>query len=140
MMGMGGLSTIPKVPHGGAEDPLEGDFPIPPNLRDAAVMPKASQNSRALAASAVMGPELNKPMRVAATMMQIEKLVESLSSDIPQARDIFAPVIMQMRDLGAAVLANEEQGGMGSIDHGTMAPPPMPPGAGVPMPGLPMAA
>lgn len=124
-MSVGQLSDMP-------DDPLEGN-PPPPRLRDAAAAPvRPSQSSTDLASRAGADPEFNKATRVASNMMQLEQLVKELSKDVPQIIDIFAPVIQQMRTIGASVLANEQQGGLGSLDYGTGAPPPIPPGMGMP--------
>lgn len=58
-------------------------------------------------------------------MMLLEKLVGRISKKLPALTNVASPFIQQMRDLGAAALADQSTGGMGATNPEAMAPPPM---------------
>lgn len=72
---------------------------------------------------------------LAADMMALETLIRRISQKIPALSAIADPFIQQMRDLGAAAISDQSQGGIGAANLGAAAPPagamgPAGPGAG----------
>ena len=119
------------------DDLLEDSPPQPPSKTrmSANTLPKGSRDSESAASGALSVMGMQPIMKVVSGMAELEKLVKDLSLVIPAISTAAAPFIAQMRDLGAAALADMAQGGTGGVDLGTGAPPPMMPGSG-PAPGM----
>lgn len=119
-------------------DPLDGMPPVGP-LRTAKAPAAAAlgmpRPSPAVLAMTGAGPAAN----LIDKMVALERLVEDISRDLPELRNTFAPGIQQMRDLGAARLADQAGGGMGATNPDMTAPPPgLPAGGGAAGGGMPM--
>lgn len=110
---------VPGSGDGG--DPLDGMPPIGP-LRTAKAtnglsMPHPSPAILAMTGAGPAASLIDK-------MVALERMVEDVSKDLPELRNTFAPAIQQMRDLGAARLADQASGGMGATNPDATAPPP----------------
>lgn len=127
-------------------DPLDGMPPTGP-LRTAKRGPGGSAPlSMPRAGGALSLTGAMPTQSVISMMMTIEKLVGEVSKRIPGLANAAAPFIAQMRDLGAAGLADQTTGGPGATNPEVSAPPPgMSPGGaaaggggGLPIPPPPM--
>ncbi len=126
----------------GSDDELSGALPIPP-LQNA----KSSSAPLGRPAPSPAAMELSgagQSGSLIGDMMQLEQLVKRISQRLPALINVATPFIQQMRDLGAAAMADQTTGGMGATNPEAAAPPPgaggMPmgpggPGAGGGMPG-----
>lgn len=124
----------------GEADPLDG---VPPTgtLRTARRPPAGNGMAMPAPSGGALSLTGALPTQsVISKMMMLEKLVMDISKDIPALTNAAAPFIAQMRDLGAAALADQSTGGIGATNPEAAAPPPgmtpPPGGAGAGSPGM----
>lgn len=111
---------------GYGSDELEGTPPIP--IPRAASMASSSSPSPMRAprpsAAAMSLTGAGPAGDLISDMMQLEQLVGRIIKRVPGLASVAQPFIDQMRDLGAASLADQAGGGIGSTNPEAAAPPP----------------